>query len=293
MKINRPWTTLEMLRWTSEYLAGKGIEDPRLNAELLLSGALGIRRLDLYLQFDRPLKDSEIATFKAQLLRRARREPLQYIAGYADFRQIRLRVDQRVLIPRPETELLVGEVLQWSSGRTALRVLDVGTGSGAIALSLAVEGRFEQIIATDLSDAALAVAAMNLEELAPASSVELRQGALYEPVAGEQFDIIVSNPPYIGENERDDLDVEVREWEPGTALFSGSDGLDIIRQLVAGAADHLRTGGLLALEIGTTQAEMVSGMVEATGAFRKPVVRNDLTGRERMIIAELARGSAA
>lgn len=282
-----------MLRWTSEYLAGKGIEDPRLNAELLLSGALGIRRLDLYLQFDRPLKDSEIATFKAQLLRRARREPLQYIAGYADFRQIRLRVDQRVLIPRPETELLVGEVLQWSSGRTALRVLDVGTGSGAIALSLAVEGRFEQIIATDLSDAALAVAAMNLEELAPASSVELRQGALYEPVAGEQFDIIVSNPPYIGENERDDLDVEVREWEPGTALFSGSDGLDIIRQLVAGAADHLRTGGLLALEIGTTQAEMVSGMVEATGAFRKPVVRNDLTGRERMIIAELARGSAA
>jgi release factor glutamine methyltransferase len=288
----RTWTILEMLRWTAEYLAGKGFDESRLNAELLLSGALGVRRLDLYLQFDRPLTDEEIAEFRGRLLRRARSEPLQYIAGHADFREIRLHVDRRVLIPRPETELLVGEVLTWSRDRSGLSVLDVGTGSGAIALSLAVEGSFDRIVATDLSEDALAVARRNLEEIAPGTPVELLAGGTYQAVRGERFDVIVSNPPYIGEHERDDLDVEVRDWEPSTALFSGSDGLDMIRDLVEGAEEHLRPRGLLALEIGAAQGAAVCRMIRETGHFAEPALIRDLSGRERMVTAELV-GSPA
>jgi release factor glutamine methyltransferase len=281
-----------MLRWTKEYLAAKGIDEPRLNAELLLSGALGVKRLDLYLQFDRPLAEEEIAVFRARLLRRARREPLQYIAGYADFREIRLRVDRRVLIPRPETELLVGEVLRWAASRESPSVLDIGTGSGAIALSLAVEGRFSRIVATDVSGEALSLARENREQIAPEQPVELRVGSLFEPVAGERFDVIVSNPPYIGERERGDLAPEVRDWEPEPALFSGPEGLDVIAALVAGAAGHLSPGGLLALEIGAGQGAAVVELIRATGNFQAPEVRKDLAGRERMVIAELLPSSA-
>src|SRR5688500_6613325 len=128
--MSRVWTVLEMIRWTTDYLAGKGIREPRLNGELLLAGVLGLKRLDLYLQFDRPLTADELARFKARLLRRTRREPLQYIEGCAHFRTLRLAVDQRVLIPRPETEQLVQQVLDWAAGREGLSGLDVGTGSG-------------------------------------------------------------------------------------------------------------------------------------------------------------------
>jgi release factor glutamine methyltransferase len=276
-----------MLRWTTEYLGGKGLEEPRLNAELLLAGALGIKRLDLYLQFDRPLTDEEIATFKAALLRRARREPLQYIAGHADFRQIRLMVDTRVLIPRPETELLVGEVLRWAAGRGASTAVDIGTGSGAIALSLATEGAFSRIVATDISEEALAVARANLELIRPPVQVELRHGFVFDPLGAERFDVIVSNPPYIGERERDSLDVEVRNFEPAGALFSGTDGLDAVRAIVQGAPRHLERAGLLALEIGASQGQAVVGLIRATGQFAEPLLRQDLAGRDRMVIAEL------
>ncbi|MDP9347879.1 MAG: hypothetical protein M3P24_01835, partial [Gemmatimonadota bacterium] len=138
----KSWTVLEMVRWTTEYLQGKDFHNARLNAELLLAGTLGLKRLDLYLQYDRPLQAEEVAEFKSRLLRRARREPIQYIEGEASFRNLRLRVDRRVLIPRPETELLVDEVLSWVRGKEGLAALDVGTGSGAIALSLATEGPF-------------------------------------------------------------------------------------------------------------------------------------------------------
>jgi release factor glutamine methyltransferase len=276
-----------MLRWTTEYLAEKGIGESRLNAELLLSGALGVKRLDLYLQFDRPLSDEEIAAFKARLLRRARREPLQYIEGHADFRHLRLRVDRRVLIPRPETELLVDEVLGWAGDREGLSVLDVGTGSGAIALSLASEGRFSRVVATDASAEALAVARENLEALTPATPVELREGSLFDPVQGERFDVIVSNPPYIGDRERDDLEAEVRDWEPAAALFSGADGLELITTMVEAAPGYLRANGILALEIGASQADAVGDLVRSGGRFREPVIRRDLAGRERMVIAGL------
>lgn len=283
----RVWTIVEMLRWTTQYLEEKGFHNARLNAELLLSGVLGLKRLDLYLQFDRPLTPEELAEYRARLLRRVRREPLQYIEGEAAFRNLRLRVDSRVLIPRPETEQLVEAVLGWARGCSPLDALDVGTGSGAIALALATEGPFRRVVATDVSEDALAVARENLAHAAPGAHVEFRHGSIFAPVReGERFHVIVSNPPYIGEAERDTLDTEVRDWEPDTALFAGAAGLDVIERLVAGAPAHLRPGGLLALEIGEAQAVQVEALIHATGAYRSVEVRRDLAGRDRIVLAE-------
>lgn len=276
---------MEMVRWTEGYLRDKGFESPRLNGELLLAGTLGLKRLDLYLQFDRPLTPAELAEFKARLRRRAKREPLQYIEGEAAFRDLRLRVDPRVLIPRSETELLVDEVLAWAAGREGLHALDVGTGSGAIALSLASEGPFERVVATDASEGALEVARANHAAAAPDAPVEFLHGSVYAPVRGETFDAVVSNPPYIGLEERDALDAGVRDWEPAQALFAGPGGLDVIRELVAGAPGVLRPGGLLALEIGWRQAEAVAELVRGVDGFSEPVVRRDLEGRDRIVTA--------
>lgn len=280
------WTVLEMLRWTTGYLQGKGFHNARLNSELLLAGSLGLKRLDLYLQYDRPLLPAEVAEFRSRLLRRARREPIQYIEGEAAFRNLRLRVDRRVLIPRPETELLVDVVLEWARGREGLRALDVGTGSGAIALSLATEGPFERVIATDVSPDALEVARANRESAAPDAPVEFREGSVFEPVAGEEFDVVVSNPPYVGEEERGSLDPEVRDWEPARALFAGAGGLEVIREIVSGAPAVLRPGGLLALEIGWEQGDAVSGLIRRVEGFSEPAVHRDLAGRDRIVTAE-------
>jgi release factor glutamine methyltransferase len=280
------WTLVEMLRWTAEYLTGKGFHNPRLNAELLLAGMLGLKRLDLYLQYDRPLSPEELAEFKARLRRRARREPLQYIDGTAAFRDLVLKVDPRVLIPRPETERLVQEVLDWAAGRQGLEAMDLGTGSGAIALALATEGPFTRVVATDLREDTLAAARTNHELAAPSARVEFRGGDLFEPVRGEAFDVIVSNPPYIGDEERPALDPEVVDWEPQSALFAGVGGLDVIRPLVAQAPAYLRTGGLLALEIGAGQGAVVAESIERTGVFNTARVKPDLAGRDRFVLAE-------
>lgn len=280
------WTLVEMLRWTAEYLGGKGFHNARLNAELLLAGMLGLKRLDLYLQYDRPLSPEELAEFKARLRRRARREPLQYIDGTAAFRDLVLKVDPRVLIPRPETERLVQEVLDWTAGRQGLQAMDLGTGSGAIALALATEGPFARVVATDLREDTLAAACANHELAAPDAPVQFRAGDLFEPVRGEAFDVVVSNPPYIGEEERPALDAEVVDWEPRAALFAGVGGLDVIRPLVAQAPGHLRPGGLLALEIGAEQGAAVARLMEETGAFTPARVRPDLAGRDRFVLAE-------
>jgi release factor glutamine methyltransferase len=284
----RVWTVVEMIGWTAAWLQGKGFHNARLNAELLLAGVLGLKRLDLYLQHDRPLRPEEVAEFKARLLRRAKREPLQYIEGTAHFRHLLLRVDRRVLIPRPETEVLVDTVLAWAHGRERLSALDVGTGSGAIALALATEGPFERVVATDVEPGALEVARGNHALAAPHAPVQFRLGESYAPVAdGERFDVVVSNPPYVGLAERDTLDPEVRDWEPERALFAGADGLDVVRGLVSGACGVLRSGGLLALEVGSAQTGAVAEMIRAEPAFHTPQVRQDLTGRDRIVLAAL------
>ena len=280
------WTILRMILWSAEYLKNKGVETGRLDAEWLLAAALGVDRLQLYLKYDRPVNSEEREAFKPLRRRRAGREPLQYIIGRTGFRELELKTDPRVLIPRPETEVLVQEVLDWASAG-AESVWDMGTGAGAVALSLAVEGTWTRVVATDVSPEALSVAADNAERYDLGGHVEFREGSLFEPLEeGERFDVIVSNPPYIAEGEKGELQPEVRDWEPPEALFAGEDGLDVIRQLVAGAPKPLLSGGLLALECGLGQAEGIAADVQATGAFGAVRIRADLTGRPRFVTAE-------
>ncbi|HUG41972.1 MAG TPA: peptide chain release factor N(5)-glutamine methyltransferase [Longimicrobiales bacterium] len=276
---------LDLTRLAAEHLAARGVEDPRLDAELLLAHVLGVRRLDLYLQFERPLTPGEVAAYRETVRRRARREPLQYITGTAGFRALDLVVDARVLIPRPETEVLVGAVLEWAAGRSALHALDLGTGSGAIALSLLAEGPFERVVATDLSPDALEVARLNGERAGVVGRLELREGSLWAPVGeGERFDVIVSNPPYVAESDAATLAPEVAGHEPAGALYGGADGYAVLRGLVEGAAGRLEGGGLLAVEVGLGQAATVAGWLEGA-PFGSPRIVKDLTGRERVVLA--------
>ncbi len=287
------WTVLRMILWSAEYLEGKGLERARLDGEHLLAHALGLERLGLYLQYDRPLTPEELDSFRPLLKRRARREPLQYILGSQPFRELDLAVDRRVLVPRPETETLVEEVLGWARQRVArdesqrdLEALDVGTGTGAIALSLALEGPFHRVVATDISGGALEVATANAAAAGLADKVEFRGGRDFDPLGdGERFDVVVSNPPYVAETERPDLAPEVSEWEPEGALFAGPDGLDVIRRLVADAPRWIRDGGLLALEIGAGQARAVQGLLEGMGGWVDIEVKADLAGRDRIVMA--------
>lgn len=283
------WTVMKLIRWSGDYLKGKGVPEGRLDAEHLLAEVLGVSRLALYLQHDRPLTADELGSFKPLLLRRAAREPLQYVLGHTAFRELDLLTDRRVLIPRPETEELVALVLDRVGGGTGKSALEVGTGSGCIALSLLREGAFSRVVATDASAEALEVAAHNARAASLDTSLELREGSLYEPVAGERYDVIVSNPPYIGADEAEGLEPEVRDWEPHAALFSDMGGTGVLRGLVAGAAEHLSTTGVLALEVGSGQCVMVSDLVRATGAFEEPETVKDLSGRSRFVIAGLAR----
>jgi len=282
-----PWTTLRLILWSAEYLEGKGVEGARLDAEHLIAEALGKERLELYLEFDRPLADEELANFKPLLLRRGHREPLQYILGRTGFRELELKTDRRALIPRPETEVLVGEVLAWAADRgDVLSAMDVGTGTGAIALSLATEGSFGQVVGTDTSQEALDLARENAGAAGVGAELELRVGSLFEPLqSGECFDLVVSNPPYVAASDAPNLAPEITEWEPSGALFGGTSGLDVIRTLVLDAPDRLKEGGLLALEVGDGQAEEVADLIRQRQAFDEPWIRRDLAGRPRIVMA--------
>jgi release factor glutamine methyltransferase len=285
---------LDVARKAAGVLEERGFEQARLESELLLAGILGLKRLDLYLQHDRPLTENELERYRSAVRRRLRREPVQYILGTAAFRGLVLRVDARVLIPRPETEVLAGAVLDWSRRQARWgSALDIGTGSGAIALSLVTEGEYERVVASDVSGDALEVARRNAAALGVADRIEFREGPLFDVVReGERFDVIVSNPPYVAESDRGGLAAEVVAHEPGTALFAGADGLAVIGRLIAGAADRLRPGGLLALEMGATQGPAVLALLAESGRYVDPRVERDLAGRERIALAQtVGRGT--
>jgi len=283
--------------WSADYLKTKGVESPRLDAEHLLAHVLRLGRLEMYLQHERPLTTDELEAFRPLLKRRAKREPLQYVLGRQAFRSLELEVGPGVLIPRPETECLVEEVLGWASGKTKeaagapdLVGLDVGTGSGAIALALTVEGPFARFVATDVSASALEIAKRNRDAHALDGRIELRKGASFEPlVPGERFDAIVSNPPYVAEADRPSLAPEIVDWEPPEALFGGADGLAVIREMARGAADRLVPGGLLALEVGLGQAAAVATLLEEEG-LTEVRVRKDLAGKLRVVMANAPNG---
>jgi release factor glutamine methyltransferase len=267
------------------------VEDGRLDAELLLAHILEVDRLELYLQYDRPLQPRELKAFKSVLRRRAAREPLQYVVGQTAFRELDLRTDRRALIPRPETEVLVGEVLAWAHGQASfpgpsLVAMDLGTGAGAIALSLLKEGPFAHVVATDISLDALSLASENARALGLSEGLELRDGAFFDPLdESERFHVVVSNPPYVPEADRSCLAPEVGVWEPLEALMAGPDGLAVLDPLTAQAPAYLHPGGLLALEVGDGQAVKVAELLAGTESFREVRVVQDLARRDRIVTA--------
>jgi release factor glutamine methyltransferase len=255
---------MRMINWGSDYFAKKGVDSPRLTIELLLAHVLGLSRFDLYLQFDRPLHDGELDDLRAKIRRRAAREPLQYILGEAHFHGRVFEVDRGVLIPRPETELLVEEVLRRVH---ALRCLDVGTGSGCIGVTIALERPDTEVVAIDVSEDALAVARRNAERLGARNITLERCDFLDESAVAAlgSFDLIVSNPPYVAAGEMAGLEPEVREHEPHTALTDHGDGLAFYRRFAAVAPTLLRTDGHLFLEIGYGQSPLLDAMFREAG----------------------------
>lgn len=276
------WTTLKVLTWTKEYLSAKGIENARLEAEWLLCAATGLDRVGLYLNFEKPLSDDELASFRAMVARRGRREPLQHILGTQEFCGLEFEVSADVLIPRHDTETLVTEAL--ARKPDARSVLDVVTGSGCIAVALAHGLPDAAVTAIDISPAALAVAHRNAER--NGAAVEFLAGSLLEPVAGRRFDLIVSNPPYIPSMDIDGLEPEVRDFDPRGALDGGVDGLDIYQTLIPAAPEHLNRAGWLLVEVGIGQAPAVAELFRATTDFDLPVTVRDPGGIERVVGAQ-------
>jgi release factor glutamine methyltransferase len=290
---SEPWTVLRVMLWSADYLADKGVESARLDAEYLLAHVLGLGRLEMYLQHERQMRPSELDDFRPLLKRRASREPLQYILGRQAFRDLELDIAPGVLIPRVETEQLVGAVLEWTEvdGRDSLVGLDLGTGSGAIALALLTEGPFHRMVATDISEAALNAARKNSVSVGFDDRLELRLGSLFAPVLTEErFDVVVSNPPYVAESDRDDLPPEVLDWEPHEALFAGADGLSMLWKVAAGAAAVLKHRGFLALEVGAGQAGEIASFMDRQIEFEDVRVRRDLAGMERIVTAVCSHG---
>jgi release factor glutamine methyltransferase len=288
-------TLMEVVRLSAGYLESHGSSSPRLDAELLAGSALRLRRLDLYLQFDRPLEEAQLGAIRELVRRRGDGEPVAHITGEREFWSRPFTVTPAVLIPRPETETLVGLALERArsiaAGGAGVRIADVGTGSGCIAVTLAAELPGATLTATDISEAALEVAAANAGRHDVATRIELLHGSWGEPLAGRCFDIVVANPPYIPSGELAGLERDVRDREPALALDGGSDGLDAYRPLLAAIAAVLAPGGWAATEIDVRAAAAVGALGrEALGAGVVDGVHQDLSGRPRVVSFERRDG---
>lgn len=287
-----PWTILDLLRWITADFRDRRIESPRASAEILLAHALGLRRIDLYIRYDQPLTPDERDRLRALVRRRRRREPVAYIVGARDFWTLTLSVNPDVLIPRPDTESLVEAALgQLPADGETWRVLDLGTGSGAVVLALAAERPGNRYFASDCSPAALRVAADNARRLGLEKAVAFFAGDWLSPVApppkGPGFQLIVSNPPYVATSELDGLAAEIRDHEPLSALDGGPDGLAAIDWIIRAAPDYLLPGGFLMLEIGADGAEPVRRRFERDGRYEAVTIQTDLAGHYRVAVARL------
>jgi release factor glutamine methyltransferase len=276
-------TVRELLGPTREYLESKGVRSPRLDAEYLLAHVLGIKRLELYLDHDRPLEPAQVDRLRELVRRRGRREPLAYVLGSWGFYGLELRCDPRALVPRPETEVLVEHCLSLLAGIDAPSVVDVGTGTGAIALALATRLPDAIVTAIDVSAGALALAAENAAANGLDDRVELLEGDLLAPAAGRTFDLVVSNPPYVAAG--DEVDREVAEYEPASlAVYAEDGGRAVLERLATGAVAVLGSGGQLAVELGDGQAPWFADRLADLGYEDVAIIR-DLRGVERVISA--------
>lgn len=282
----RSWKLLDILEETSRFFADRDIPDARLQAELLLAAVLGLGRLDLYLQFDRPLNAGEVDRYRDCVRQRLRRVPVQYIVGTAAFRHIELSVTPAVLIPRPETEVLVDVALERLAGVSAPRCLDLCCGSGAIALSLAFENERAIVTASDISQEALQVAKGNAERSGVGRRVEWLCGDLFAALGDRRFDLIACNPPYVRHGDIASLQPEVCQHEPHLALDGGGDGLDFYRRICRDAARFLASAAYLVMEVGDGQAEDVVAMLDETAEYETVEIVADLNDIPRVIAAQ-------
>jgi len=283
------WTVLELLNWTTDYLSEKGFDNSRLNAEILLAHVLNKSRVHLYLKFDRPLNIKELEAYKALLKRRLNHEPLQYITGITEFMSLPFKVDPGVLIPRPETEILVEKTIEycksWNSDLNDITILDAGTGSGNIAVSLAKHISHCRLFAVDISDQALQIAKENAQLNNVEKNITFIQLNALVPWQEEYkncFDIIVSNPPYVSQSEFSRLPEEIKDFEPKKSLIAGKDGLDFYLQFMHILLYLIKDKGKVFFEIGETQAALIFDIYSKAG-FKNITIHKDLAEKDRVI----------
>lgn len=290
----------EALQRTTTYLQGKGIERPRLEAEVMLAHLLGMERIQLYVHFDRPLNKEETDAYRRLVVERGKRVPLAYLLGQKEFFGRKFRVTPAVLIPRPETEVLVEESLRrleaMAAGGRELLVVDVGTGSGVLAVTVACHLPQARVLAIDLSAEALLVAEENARTYHVAEKITFLEGDLLKPLVGlgveGRVDAVLSNPPYIPSEEIPSLMPEVSQHEPRLALDGGPDGLAVYRRLIPEAVPFLRPGGFLACEIGAEQGRAVAGLFRQVPDYDEVGLRQDYAGRDRVVVGRKKEGPA-
>jgi release factor glutamine methyltransferase len=284
------WTTRRLLAWMTQDFKAQQLGTPRLDAELLIAHVLRVDRVRLYMDLDRPLSAAELAAVRALVMRRRQREPVAYLLGQREFYRREFKVTPAVLIPRPDTETLIERACALLPADASRTLLDLCTGSGAIAVTLAAERPQLSVVATDISEPALAIAAENAQQHGTAARVALRQGDLFAALRDdERFDVIVANPPYIPEAELPQLAAELRH-EPQLALTSGAAGLDVLVRLCAGVDRYLAPGGSVLFEVGAGQAQTVLQLMAANPRLTGMTSHRDLGGIERVVEAQLVSG---
>ena len=291
------YTISSLARWAKNLLQEHNIDSPSLDAEVILSHLLDYKRIDLYVHPDKPVEDSVVMRYKEAIRKRSQRVPLQYITNHAEFMSLDFYVDERVLIPRPETELLVDAVIKRAQTLThenEIVIVDVGVGSGNIAITLAKKIDNARIFAIDISPDALAVAKINAQRHQVLDKITFLCGDIFKPLEGygieSKISFIVSNPPYISSDEFHDLQKEVRDFEPYGALVSGQDGLQMFRRIITHANTWLKPGGYVIFEAGEKQARKVARLFEDRGCFKKADFLKDYRHIHRIVIAQMEEG---
>jgi len=274
----------------SQYLKDKGIESPRLNAELLLSSVLGLKRIELYTRHGDSVAKPELDKLHSLVKRAGQNEPIAYLVGKTEFYSIEMIVTQDCLIPRPETELLAQRAIEFLRTREGVQsVCDLCTGCGCIAVAVAKNFPNASFIATDISDTALSVAARNIEKHNLQERIKLLSGDLFDPIIPQldtgKFDLIMSNPPYVSTIEYEKLDKNVKDYEPRLALFAGEDGLDVYKRIIEKADSFLKPNAALMLEIGYAQGQAVLELLEQTGIFNEIKIEKDFHNNDRVVTA--------
>jgi release factor glutamine methyltransferase len=287
------WTVRRLLEWTSGFFNRKNVDPARLSAELLLAHVLNVPRIKLYTDYERPLTEPQLTQFRELVRRAGEHEPVAYLTGKAHFFNLEFEVNSDVLIPRPDTETIVENVLQLARhapGMGSPRVLDLCTGSGCVAAAIAHHLKTATIVATELSAGAIALAKRNIDRLGLSARVTIELGDLYEPLSrivdARPFDLIVANPPYIPSGQIDSLDLSVRDYEPRIALDGGADGLSVHRRILAGAGEHLLAGGQIFLEIMFDQGAAALETARGLDALESIRILKDHAGHDRVLAAK-------